>query len=87
MPAELSFALCVAQFVVGLFAENAGEWVFHRYVLHGLGKRPGSIWNYHWHEHHRVSQINGMLDLGYRGAVGLSAGIRKAKMCCFCWQL
>lgn len=56
-----------AQFALGLLAENAGEWFFHRYVLHGLGKRPGSLWNYHWSEHHRVSRANKMFDPGYQG--------------------
>lgn len=57
----------LAQFFLGLLAENAGEWFFHRYVLHRLGRRPGSLWRYHWSEHHRVSRVNGMLDPGYRG--------------------
>ncbi|WP_228124975.1 sterol desaturase family protein [Candidatus Methylospira mobilis] len=52
---------------LGLLIENAGEWLIHRYVLHGQGKRPDSIWAYHWHEHHRVCQENGMLDHGYQG--------------------
>lgn len=55
------------QISLGLFAENAGEWLFHRYVLHGLGKRPKSLWNYHWSEHHRAARANQMLDPGYRG--------------------
>ncbi|MDD5033335.1 MAG: sterol desaturase family protein [Methylococcaceae bacterium] len=53
-------------FPLGLLAENAGEWLMHRYVLHHLGKKPGSIWGYHWHEHHRVCRENGMVDPGYR---------------------
>lgn len=53
-------------FPLGLFAENAGEWVMHRYILHGLGKSPESIWNYHWAEHHRLSKQHGMIDPGYR---------------------
>jgi hypothetical protein len=31
------------QFCLGLIVANAGEWVMHRYLLHGLGKRPNSI--------------------------------------------
>jgi sterol desaturase/sphingolipid hydroxylase (fatty acid hydroxylase superfamily) len=48
--------MALAQIFLGLFAENAGEWVFHRYVLHELGKRPNSLWNYHWSEHHRIAR-------------------------------
>ncbi|MCX7110806.1 MAG: sterol desaturase family protein [Proteobacteria bacterium] len=50
---------------LGLFVENVGEWVMHRYILHGLGKRPGSLWSYHWHEHHRICRQNRMIDPGY----------------------
>ena len=53
-------------FPLGLLAENAGEWVMHRYVLHGLGKDPNSVWNYHWVEHHHLSRCHGMIDPGYR---------------------
>jgi hypothetical protein len=52
---------------LGLLVENAGEWAFHRYVLHGLGRRPGSFWHYHWREHHRAARANGMVDPCYRG--------------------
>lgn len=51
---------------LGFLVENAGEWFSHRYILHALGKTPGSIWSYHWHEHHRVCRQNGMIDPGYR---------------------
>jgi len=54
------------QVVLGLLAENAGEWFFHRFVLHGLGKKPGSFWSYHWSEHHRIARANHMLDPGYK---------------------
>ncbi len=53
-------------FPVGLLVENTGEWFMHRYILHGLGKKPDSIWNYHWSEHHRICRQNGMIDPGYR---------------------
>lgn len=42
------------------------EALFHRYVLHGLGKKPGSFWSYHWHEHHRLVRKQGGRDDGYR---------------------
>lgn len=51
---------------LGVFAENAGEWVLHRYVLHGWGRRPGSWWHYHWYEHHRTVLEQHMRDPGYR---------------------
>ena len=38
---------------LGWITANAVEWGFHKYVLHGLGKKKGSFWAFHWHEHHR----------------------------------
>jgi hypothetical protein len=54
------------QFFLGLLYANAGEWLVHKYILHGLGKKPQSFWAYHWHEHHAASITNGMIDPGYQ---------------------
>lgn len=51
---------------LGLAAANATEWVFHKYVLHGLGKNPDSFWSFHWHEHHRAARKHGHVDEAYR---------------------
>lgn len=56
-------------FPIGLAVANAGEWVFHKYVLHGLGKNPRSFWSFHWHEHHRASRKHGHVDEAYRGSL------------------
>ncbi|MBX3181631.1 MAG: hypothetical protein KIT72_12815 [Polyangiaceae bacterium] len=53
---------------VGLLAANAFEWVVHRYVLHGLGRRKQSFWAFHWHEHHGASRRGGMHDEHYERA-------------------
>jgi len=58
----LDFAL---QLVSALVYANLGEWLFHRFILHGLGKNPGSIWAFHW-RHHAVCIEHDMLDPGYR---------------------
>lgn len=50
---------------LGLAYANAFEWAFHRYVLHGLGKKKGSFWSFHFHEHHRESRKHEMADPGY----------------------
>ena len=55
-----------AQLILGLLYANAGEWLAHKYILHGLGKNPQSFWSYHWHEHHAVCAKNAMLDPGYQ---------------------
>ena len=54
------------QFLLGLLVANAGEWVIHRYLLHGLGQNPDSFWAYHLYEHHAVARHNNMLDAGYQ---------------------
>lgn len=54
------------QFVLGLAYANVGEWLFHRYVLHGLGRNPRSFWAYHWYEHHAVCLAHDMIDPGYQ---------------------
>ena len=53
-------------FVLGMLVTNAGEWLMHKYILHGLGKHKHSIWAYHWHEHHAVCFQHQMLDPGYQ---------------------
>jgi len=52
---------------VGLFAANAGEWAFHKYILHGLARDKRSFWAFHWHEHHRNCRKNDNYDPDYYG--------------------
>lgn len=60
--------------LLGLAASNASEWLIHKYVLHGLGKRKRSFWSFHWHEHHAASRKNGHVDADYdRPAFGWHA--------------
>ena len=54
------------QFLLGLFYANAGEWLFHKYILHELGKNPDSFWAYHLHDHHADCIRHDMLDPCYR---------------------
>jgi len=53
-------------FALGLLASNAAEWVVHKYVLHGQGKKKGTYWSFHFHEHHKQVRRNGGLDPMYR---------------------
>lgn len=64
---------------LGLLYANAGEWLIHKYVLHGLGRKKRSFWSFHWHEHHRASRRNGMLDEHYhRSLLGWNAQSKEA---------
>lgn len=66
-------------FALGLLYSNAGEWVIHKYVLHGLGRRRESFWSFHWHEHHKNSRRNGNVDPDYeRGLRGWNGQTKEA---------
>ena len=69
-------------FLMGIFSgilyANVLEWVVHKYVLHGLGKKKGTPLSFHFHEHHKISRKNQGLDLDY-----LTWGITKESMFLF----
>lgn len=56
----------VTGIVLGLLHANAVEWLTHKYVLHGLGKRKGSFFRFHWAQHHRIARRNAMYDKTYQ---------------------
>ena len=51
---------------LGLVTANAVEWVMHKHVLHGLGRRRGTFWAFHFHEHHKLVRNNAYYDPNYR---------------------
>jgi hypothetical protein len=51
---------------LGLLYANASEWVIHKHVLHGVGKRRNSFWSFHFFDHHRAARKNHMQDDAYR---------------------
>lgn len=53
---------------LGLLYANAVEWVAHKYVLHNLGKKRGSLWAFHWANHHKSARTNEMFDEDYAKA-------------------
>lgn len=50
---------------LALVVSNAAEWWIHKHVLHGSGKRKGSFWSFHWHDHHRNVRKNEHRDPDY----------------------
>ena len=54
---------------LGLAYANAAEWLIHKYVLHGMGKKKTSSWAFHWHEHHKLSRKNDFQDPSYLRSV------------------
>lgn len=39
--------------LAGVLYGNLAEWVVHRFILHGWGKKKGSWLSTHWRKHHR----------------------------------
>ncbi|MEZ4365417.1 MAG: hypothetical protein R2939_03905 [Kofleriaceae bacterium] len=64
---------------IGLAYANLSEWVIHKYVLHGLGKKPGSFWSFHWHEHHKAARRDDLEDPAYRKSLRESFRARDAQ--------
>lgn len=56
----------ILECVLALLYANLGEWLFHRCILHGLGKDSNSIWAFHLHEHHAICVKHAMVDPGYK---------------------
>lgn len=50
---------------LALAYQNVGEWLVHKYLLHGQGKKKTSFWSFHFHEHHRAARLNRMVDKDY----------------------
>lgn len=48
-----------------LILSNLYEWIAHKYILHGLGKKKKSFFYYHW-AHHKSTRKYGGLDLNYK---------------------
>src|SRR5580658_10346164 len=53
-------------FPLGIITSNAFEWFFHKHVLHGMGKKKGTFWNFHWYDHHAEARRNEMYDDLYK---------------------
>jgi hypothetical protein len=54
---------------LGLAYANSAEWLIHKHVLHGLGRKRASFWSFHWIEHHRASRLKGFVDPDYERSV------------------
>jgi sterol desaturase/sphingolipid hydroxylase (fatty acid hydroxylase superfamily) len=50
---------------LGLAYANVSEWLIHKHVLHGRGKKRESFWSFHFHEHHRTSRKQDFYDPDY----------------------
>lgn len=55
----------VLQVVLAFLYTNFLEWSLHKYLLHGIGKRKGSFFSFHWRIHHRKARQNAFQDDDY----------------------
>ncbi len=66
---EMNLPVLLAHFLLGIPAAlligNATEWLVHKYVLHGAGKRKKSFWHFHWYDHHQHSRKHRIDDPDY----------------------
>jgi hypothetical protein len=51
---------------VGLATAEVAEWLIHKHILHGQGRKRGSFWSFHWYEHHTAALKNSMYDPDYQ---------------------
>lgn len=54
------------QIVIAILYANLFEWMWHKYVYHGLGRKRKSIFNSHWHKHHKLVRKSGGYDTSYK---------------------
>jgi len=64
----------LAQIVIAFLYANLVEWMWHKHVFHGLGKKKGSKFSSHWREHHRDVRRSGGFDESYKISVGAPGG-------------
>ena len=60
-------------FCVGIIYANAVEYVIHRYLFHGLGKKKNSVFSFHLRNHHVTARRNEFIDkkVSANEAIGL----------------
>ena len=58
------------EMLAAIVVANLYEWVIHKYVLHGMGRKKGSLWSSHWSVHHAKARRNGYHDEDYLNVLG-----------------
>lgn len=49
----------------GLVYASLLEYLIHRFILHGVGKKKDSVFSFHWKDHHRAVRKNKGKDPAY----------------------
>lgn len=60
-------------FLIGIIYANLVEYLIHRYLFHGLGKKKNSLFAFHLREHHLTAKRNNFTDVKFslNEAVGI----------------
>ena len=58
-------AYIILSIIFAILYQNIMEWVLHKYVLHGLGKKKRSKFSFHWKIHHNTVRKNNFYDKDY----------------------
>ncbi len=56
----------ILQVLLAMVYGNLLEWVIHRFVLHGFGRKKIAF-REHWYRHHRHARLNDYYDKDYAG--------------------
>lgn len=65
-------ASVLLQLAAGFLYANLFEWLWHKYVFHGLGKKKKSRFSSHWRKHHRAVRKNSYIDEAYKEFSGFT---------------
>jgi sterol desaturase/sphingolipid hydroxylase (fatty acid hydroxylase superfamily) len=60
--------------LLGLIYTSSLEWCVHRFVFHGLGRRKGSRFAFHYLDHHRACRRNQGRDDAFAGGLWTWSG-------------
>ena len=65
--------MAILLFCIGILYANVVEYVIHRYLFHGLGKKKNSVFAFHLREHHLTAKRNKFVDkkISANEAIGL----------------
>jgi sterol desaturase/sphingolipid hydroxylase (fatty acid hydroxylase superfamily) len=55
----------LVQIALGIIIANLYEWMIHKYILHGMGKKKKSFWSSHWRVHHKKVRQSQYFDEDY----------------------
>ena len=61
----MSFLLHLISVPLAFMYSHIVEWVAHKYILHGVGKKRNNFWSFHWSAHHKKARKNDFYDSDY----------------------